>query len=315
MSFFQKIKNFVSNTTSTVTKSTSILAKKFASIFKSPSFSEDSIEELEKLLIDADVGFIACEQICDFIKKTKKKYSNEMQKEEESIVLKKELEEFLIAKLKKLESKLELKEDELNILIMCGVNGAGKTTTIKKLINKYDNLNILVACCDMFRAAAYEQLKIAVSDTKANFLELTGKNTPDSVVYKAIDATKTIYQNTNLLFLDTSGRLHNNQNLMEEFAKLTKVIKKASPNSNQKTILVLDGTTGQNIINQVEIFSKITNISGLILTKFDGIAKGGILLQLADKFDIPVYFLGIGEQKNDLITFDAKTFVENFLNE
>lgn len=315
MSFFEKLKNLVTNTKASIQKSTSSLASKFASIFSSNSFSDNSIEELEKLLLDADTGFACAEEIIEFIKKTKKKYTKEESTKQESEIIKQELEQFLIEKLIKLEAKLEFQKQNLNILITCGVNGAGKTTTIKKLIHKYSDYSILVACCDTFRAAAYEQLKIAISGTKADFLELTGKNTPDSVVYKAIDYIKQNNNKAEILMLDTSGRLHNNQNLMEEFSKLMKVISKATNNIKPNTILVLDGTTGQNIINQVEIFSNVTNISGLILTKFDGVAKGGILLQLVDKFKIPLYFLGTGEGANDLTEFNAEIFVKKFLNE
>ncbi len=303
MSFFEKIKAAV---TSTNKRIVSAIGSKLNHLFNSTSFSEDNISELEEVLLESDVGARTTNEILELVKGYKY-LSNDDQKTS----LKNQIYELLIKKIDKLEIKFEL-TNELNLIIMAGVNGAGKTTTIKKLCNLWSTKKILVACCDTFRAAAYEQLEINIKNTQAVYFEWIGKNTPDSIAYQAIIKAKE--EKFNVLFLDTSGRLQNNRNLMEEFAKFSKVANKIDQNLKPKVILVLDGSSGQNIINQIEVFSQNAHLNGLILTKFDGIAKGGIILQIAEKFDIPVYFLGTGEGANDLKEFNKEEFLKRLLD-
>ena len=204
------------------------------------------------------------------------------------------------------------KTEHTNIILISGVNGVGKTTTIGKLgkIFKENNNKILFSACDTFRAAAIEQLENWANKVDVEITKSAQGADPASVAYKAVEGA--IANNFNQVLIDTAGRLQNKKNLMEEYKKIANVTKKIDPNAPHDVILVLDATSGQNVINQVEEFNKIIPITGLIMTKLDGTAKGGILLAVAKKFKLPIIALGLGEKEDDLQIFEAEKFADAF---
>ena len=205
------------------------------------------------------------------------------------------------------------KKDKLNAILISGVNGVGKTTTIGKIgkILKSNGSKVMFSACDTFRAAAIEQLETWAKKINVEITKSSQGSDPASVAYKAID--ESIKNNFNHVLIDTAGRLQNKKNLMEEYKKIANVTKKIDPKAPHEVILVLDATSGQNIINQVEEFNKIIPITGLIMTKLDGTAKGGILLALAKKYKLPIIALGLGEKEDDLQIFSAEKFANAFI--
>ena len=204
------------------------------------------------------------------------------------------------------------KKQHTNIILISGVNGVGKTTTIGKLgkIFKENNNKILFSACDTFRAAAIEQLEEWSNKVDATIIKSNPGSDPASVAFKAIEHAK--QNNFDLVLIDTAGRLQNKKNLMEEFKKIGNVIKKSDSSAPHEVILVLDATSGQNIINQLEEFNKIIPVTGLIMTKLDGTAKGGVLIALSKKYKIPIIGLGMGEKEDDMQVFNAKQFASAF---
>ena len=204
------------------------------------------------------------------------------------------------------------KKDKLNATLISGVNGVGKTTTIGKIgkILKTKGNKVMFAASDTFRAAAIEQLENWANKVDVQITKSSQGSDPASVAYKAIE--EAMKNNFNQVLIDTAGRLQNKKNLMEEYKKIANVTKKIDPNAPHNVILILDATSGQNIINQVEEFDKIIPITGIIMTKLDGTAKGGILLALAKKYKLPIIALGLGEKEDDLQLFDAEKFAEAF---
>ena len=288
-------------------KKTSVfLNSSIFSILKSKKIDEYTIEKIEEVLLSSDIGLEVTNQLIETIKKSKIKDIDNPDFIFE--ILSKEIE----AILKKRESKLIKENFEApEILLFIGVNGSGKTTTIGKLINLIpSNKKILVAACDTFRAAAVEQLNNWAIKRKADFHQGLLDQDPASVAYDA--AKKTQKENYDYLIVDTAGRLSNNTNLLNQLVKVKNVLNKLF-NNNIKTILVLDGTNGSNMINQVEIFGKALDVKGLIITKIDGTAKGGALISIAKKYEIPINFVGIGESVEDLFEFSAKNFSRSLL--
>ena len=204
------------------------------------------------------------------------------------------------------------KKEKLNAILISGVNGVGKTTTIGKIgkILKSNGSKVMFSACDTFRAAAIEQLENWANKIDVKIIKSTQGSDPASVAYKAIE--EAIKNNFNHVLIDTAGRLQNKKNLMEEYKKIANVTKKIDPDAPHDVILILDATSGQNIIHQVEEFNKIIPITGLVMTKLDGTAKGGILLALAKKYKLPIIALGLGEKEDDLEIFDAEKFAEAF---
>jgi len=204
------------------------------------------------------------------------------------------------------------KKKKLNIILISGVNGVGKTTTIGKIskILKSNKNKVMMAASDTFRAAAIEQLESWANKINVSIVKSTQGSDPASVAYKAIEEANK--NNFNQVLIDTAGRLQNKKNLMEEYKKIANVTKKIDPDAPHDVILVLDATSGQNIINQVEEFNKIIPITGIIMTKLDGTAKGGILLAVAKKYKLPIIALGLGEKEDDLQIFSAEKFAEAF---
>ncbi len=228
-----------------------------------------------------------------------------------SIILK----EYIISLMKPLENNSFFKKKEkINATLVSGVNGVGKTTTIGKIskILKANGNKVMLAASDTFRAAAIEQLENWANKVEVKIIKSSQGADPASVAYKAIE--EAITNNFDQVLIDTAGRLQNKKNLMDEFKKIINVLKKQNETFPHETILVLDATSGQNVINQVQEFIKLTKITGLIMTKLDGTAKGGILIALAKKFQIPIIAVGVGEKEDDLLFFNAKTFVDALLS-
>ena len=204
-------------------------------------------------------------------------------------------------------------KNKLNIILVSGVNGVGKTTSIGKIGKKFkENSNkVLFSACDTFRAAAIEQLELWADKIKVEIVKSEPGSDPASVAFKSLEVAKK--DNYNEVIIDTAGRLQNKKNLMEEYKKIAKVIKKFDSDAPHEVLLVLDATSGQNVISQVEEFNKIIPLTGLIMTKLDGTAKGGILIAAARKFKIPIIALGLGEKEDDLEIFDSEIFASSFV--
>jgi len=288
-------------------KKTSVfLNSSIFSILKSKKIDGYTLEKIEEVLLSSDIGLEVTNQLIEKIKKSKIKEVDNPDFIFE--ILAKEIELIL----EKRESKLINENFEPpEILLFIGVNGSGKTTTIGKLINLIpSNKKILVAACDTFRAAAVEQLNNWTIKRKADFHQGLLDQDPASVAYDA--AKKTLKENYDYLIVDTAGRLSNNTNLLNQLVKVKNVLNKLF-NNNIKTILVLDGTNGSNMVNQVEIFGNALDVKGLIITKIDGTAKGGALISIAKKYEIPINFVGIGESVEDLFEFSAKNFSRSLL--
>jgi len=281
----------------------------FKSIFSSKKLKNEQIEELEDLLISADVGVAFTTKIIDYISKSK--FNKNISFEE----VKKILLEQISKLLQKVEKKLIINHQKKPyIIIFNGVNGAGKTTTIGKISHslKKEGKKVLIGSCDTFRAAANEQLRIWSERSEAEIIEATKEGEESSVVaFRSVK--KAIDENFDVLLIDTAGRLQNKKSLMEELAKMNRVVKKASGKDVDENILIIDARNGQNTINQIESFSKYIDITGLIITKLDGTAKGGILLAITEKFSKPIYAVGVGEKIEDLREFNAKEFAEALL--
>ena len=225
------------------------------------------------------------------------------------------LKNYIIHLMQSLENESFFKvKDKLNTVLISGVNGVGKTTTIGKIgkILKNNGSKVMFSACDTFRAAAIEQLENWAKKIDVRIIKSSQGSDPASVAYKAVD--EALKNNFNHILIDTAGRLQNKKNLMEEYKKIANVTKKIDPESPHEVILVLDATSGQNIINQVEEFNKIIPITGLIMTKLDGTAKGGILLALAKKYKLPIIALGLGEKEDDLQVFNAEKFANAFIS-
>ena len=289
-------------------KSASEFTSGLRDIIIKKEIDDKTLNQIEEYLIKSDVGIIASAEIKKIIAENRIN-PNKDKAEEINIILK----DYIVSLLRPLENdKFFKKKETINITLVSGVNGVGKTTTIGKIskILKTNGNKVLLAASDTFRAAAIEQLetwanKVGVKITKS----IQGAD-PASVTYKAIE--EAINNNFDQVLIDTAGRLHNKKNLMEEYKKIANVIKKIDPNAPHNVILVLDATSGQNVINQVEEFNKIIPITGLIMTKLDGTAKGGILLAVAKKYKLPIIALGLGEKEDDLQIFEAEKFAAAF---
>lgn len=278
----------------------------FKSIFSSKKLEREQIEELEDLFISADVGTEFTAKIINSISKSK--FNKNINFEEVKKILSEQISKLLTP----VEKKLEIKSDQKPyIIVFNGVNGAGKTTTIGKISHllKNEGKKILIASCDTFRAAANEQLKVWAERSGSEVVEASKDvKDPSAVAFRSVK--KAIDENFDVLLIDTAGRLQNKKGLMEELAKINRIIKKAGGKDSDENILVIDARNGQNIINQISIFDKYINITGLVITKLDGTAKGGILLAITEKFSKPIYAVGVGEKVEDLREFNAKEFAE-----
>ncbi len=289
-------------------KSASALSSGIKEIIVKKKIDDENLNKIEEFLIKSDVGIEAASEIKQIISTKKIDPSKDLSLEINLI-----LKDYIISLMKPLENKsFFTKKDKLNATLISGVNGVGKTTTIGKIgkILKSNGNKVMFAASDTFRAAAIEQLENWANKIDVQVIKSSQGSDPASVAYKAIeDALK---NNFDQVLIDTAGRLQNKKNLMEEYKKIANVTKKIDAEAPHDVVLVLDATSGQNIINQVEEFNKIIPITGIIMTKLDGTAKGGILLALAKKYKLPIIALGLGEKEDDLQVFEAEKFADAF---
>lgn len=269
--------------------------------------NEEYFNELEEILIMADIGV---NTVMKFVDRLKERVNHDKITDSE------ELKEMIVDELfiiyvdgEVLTTKLETREEGPTVYLFVGVNGVGKTTTIAKLANRFvkDGKKVLLVAGDTFRAGAYQQLKEWSERTGAYFYGREGATDPSSVIYEGCELA--LKENYDYVFIDTAGRLQNKANLMKELEKMNRVINKLIPNSPTETLLVLDASTGQNGIKQAISFKEITNITGIVLTKMDGTAKGGIVLAIKEEVGVPVKFIGFGERAEDLQEFDIEQYI------
>ena len=289
-------------------KSANNIATGFKEIIIKKEIDDQNLNKIEEFLIQSDVGVEAASEIKEIISNKKIDPNNDISTEINFI-----LKEYIVSLMKPLENNSFFeKKNKLNATLISGVNGVGKTTTIGKIgkILKNNGNKVMFAASDTFRAAAIEQLENWAKKIDVQITKSSQGSDPASVAYKAVEDS--LKNNFNQVLIDTAGRLQNKKNLMEEYKKIANVTKKIDPDAPHNVILVLDATSGQNVINQVEEFNKIIPITGLIMTKLDGTAKGGILLALAKKYKLPIIALGLGEKEDDLQLFDSEKFAEAF---
>ena len=289
-------------------KSASAFTSGLRDIVVKKEIDDKTLDRIEDYLIQSDVGVASASEIREIISKTKIDPNKDLTVEINNI-----LKDYIISVMKPLENNEFFKNKEkLNAILVSGVNGVGKTTTIGKIskILKENGNKVMLAASDTFRAAAIEQLENWAKKIDVEITKSSQGSDPASVAYKAIEAS--LSNNFNQVLIDTAGRLQNKKNLMEEYKKIANVTKKIDESAPHDVILVLDATSGQNVINQVEEFNKIIPITGLVMTKLDGTAKGGILLAVAKKYKIPIIALGLGEKEDDLQIFEAEKFADAF---
>lgn len=300
MGFFDKLKNGLNKTKTSFDEKMNNVFSGFRKV------DEELLEELEEVLILSDVGTeTSLKIISNLREKIKKEKITEEQEVKEA--LKKEMQEIL----EKQNSELIL-ETKPSVILVVGVNGVGKTTSIGKIANylQKQGKKVVLAAADTFRAAAVEQLEIWANRANCEIVKRQEGSDPASVVYDAIKEVKD--NNADVLICDTAGRLHNKKYLMDELEKIKKVIDKEMPEASKEVLLVLDATTGQNSIMQVKAFKETVDITGLVLTKLDGTAKGGVVIGIVEENNIPIKFIGVGEQIEDMQPFKAKDFVKAF---
>lgn len=295
MGFFSKIKEGLKKTRNAVVCQIDSMLKSFTKI------DDELFEDLEELLVMGDVGVHTAEKICDELKGRVKK---EGIKDPEEI---NRLLEETVSEMLKGGEELDISTTP-SIILVIGVNGVGKTTTIGKLANSLSKQGkkVILAAADTFRAAAIEQLDIWAQRSGCEIIKQNEGSDPAAVVFDAISAAKA--RNADVIICDTAGRLHNKKHLMDELAKINRVIDRELPDAAKEKLLVLDATTGQNAVNQAEQFRQATGITGIVLTKLDGTAKGGVVLAIKDGLGIPVKYIGVGEQIDDLQPFNSDDF-------
>ena len=296
MAFFDKLKAGLS-------KTKDALFGKVKDLFiNMREVDEDLFDELEEILITADVGVAGTEMILE-----KLRYIVKSEKITESERVYEELKK-IIAEMIGDGDGLNL-SGELSVILVIGVNGVGKTTSIAKIANnlKNDGKKVVLAAADTFRAAAIDQLQIWADRIGVDIIKHNEGSDPAAVVYDAVNAAKA--KRADVLIVDTAGRLHNKKNLMDELAKINRVISREAPDAARETLLVLDATTGQNAVIQAKEFKNAAEITGLVLTKLDGTAKGGIIISIKEELGIPVKYIGVGEKADDMQPFIAEEFV------
>ena len=298
MGFFDKLKNGLNKTKTSFDEKMNDIFSNFRKV------DEDLLEELEEALIMSDVGANTSATIINNLRERVKK---ENIKDEQGVreALRKEIQEIFDAT----DNTLKL-ETKPAVILVVGVNGVGKTTSIGKIANRLtkDGKKVVVAAADTFRAAAVEQLEIWANRVGCDIVKREEGVDPASVVYDAIKITKE--KNADVLICDTAGRLHNKKYLMDELIKIKKVIDKELPDSSEEVLMVLDATTGQNAISQVQAFKETVDITGIVLTKLDGTAKGGAVIGIVNENKVPVKFIGVGEQVDDMEIFNSEDFVK-----
>ncbi len=294
MGFFNKIKEGLKKTKDS-------LGKKLFEAFKARDLDDEFYEELEYAMVSADMGITATESIIDELKETifEKKITDPDK-------ARNELKRIMLESI-----DYEIPEYEYPLVILvAGVNGVGKTTAIGKLAKLFttQGKSVVVAAADTFRAAASEQLEVWANRAGVRIIKSTEGSDPAAVVFDAIASQKA--KGTDVILVDTAGRLHNKKNLMNELEKINRVISRELPDCDRRNYIVLDATTGQNAVQQVDVFNEAIDIDGIILTKLDGTAKGGVVMAISAEQEIPVVYVGVGEQIDDLLPFNATEFVD-----
>jgi fused signal recognition particle receptor len=300
LSWFQRLKTGLS-------RSSSRLTEGLAAILVKRKLDQDTLDEIEELLIAADLGPATAAQLAADLGKSR--FGKEVTDEEVRL--------FLADRIAALLAPVALPLDPAGskpfVVLMVGVNGVGKTTTIGKLAERYrgEGKRVMMAAGDTFRAAAVAQLAIWGERTGAAVVKKDQGADPAALAYEALERARR--EDIDILLIDTAGRLHNKAGLMEELAKIIRVLRKIDPAAPHATVLVLDATTGQNAVQQVEVFRDLVKINGLVVTKLDGSAKGGVLVALAEKFKLPVHAIGVGETAQDLQAFDPNEFARSLM--
>lgn len=297
MGFFSKIKEGLKKTRDTVIGQIDSMLKSFTKI------DEELFEELEELLVMGDVGINTSQKICEELRKKVKKEGVTNPKEVHRLLRE------IVAEM--LEGGQELNiGTKPSVILVIGVNGVGKTTTIGKLANnlRSDGKKVLLAAADTFRAAAIDQLEVWADRSGCDIIKQREGSDPAAVVFDSIQAAKA--RHADVIICDTAGRLHNKKYLMDELAKISRIINRELPDADKEVLLVLDATTGQNAVNQAREFKNAAGITGIVLTKLDGTAKGGVVLSIKEELDVPVKYIGVGEQIDDLQPFDPQAFAK-----
>lgn len=277
---------------------------KLNELFKRGIFDEDFYEELEFILLGSDVGEQTTEDIIETLRERMRN---------DAVSDPKKANEYLKEVLTDILGEEKFSFNNPCVITVAGVNGVGKTTTIGKLANIFvrQGKSVVIAAADTFRAAASDQLEVWANRAKVRIIKHEEGSDPAAVVFDAVSSAKS--RGTDVVLVDTAGRLHNKKNLMEELKKINRVVDREFPQADRKNLIVLDATTGQNAIAQVEVFNEAIDIDGIVLTKLDGTAKGGVVLAIKHDMDIPVYFVGVGEGIDDLMEFDAQSYVEGIV--
>lgn len=316
MSFFKKLKERISEKTDNVSEKFKEGLSKTRTQFSDRvndlvaryrKVDEDFFEELEEILIGADVGFNTVMVLIDELKIEVKRRNIQSPEEVKDVITEKLVAIYNAGE--EAPSELQLISEGLSVILFVGVNGVGKTTTIGKLAKQFvnDGKKVLMAAGDTFRAGAIEQLEVWGNRAGVDVIKQGEGSDPAAVMYDALHAAKA--RNVDILLCDTAGRLQNKVNLMKELEKVKRVIEREVPGAPHEVLLVLDATTGQNAMIQAKQFKEVTNVSGIVLTKLDGTAKGGIVLAIRNELSIPVKFVGLGEKVDDLQPFDAEQYV------
>ena len=290
-------------------KSAESISSGLREIIIKKEIDDETLDKIEEFLVSSDVGIDSASEIREIIAQKKIDPKNNVLDEINNI-----LKQYIVELMTPLEKNSFFdRKDKLNVTLISGVNGVGKTTSIGKIgkILKQNHNDVLFAACDTFRAAAIDQLEKWSEKIGATIVKSNPGSDPASVAFKALEESKK--KNINQVLIDTAGRLQNKKNLMDEYKKIVNVISKLDNSAPHEIILVLDATSGQNVINQFEEFNKIVPITGLIMTKLDGTAKGGILVSISKKYKVPIIGLGLGEKEDDLQIFNAKKFADAFI--
>lgn len=281
------------------------LKKRLFLAFSARNLNDEFYSQLEEALLSSDVGINSATEILDELKD--EVFNRKIKKPDDAKELLKEL----------MQSYIDFEIEEYAfplVILLSGVNGVGKTTAIGKLANRFKNegKSVVIAAADTFRAAAAEQLAIWADRAGVRIVRHSEGSDPAAVVFDAVSSAKA--KNTDVVLVDTAGRLHNKKNLMEELKKICRVVERELPNADFRKFLVLDATTGQNGLSQANVFTEAVDLDGIILTKLDGTAKGGVVLSISGELSLPVVYAGVGEGINDLIDFNAKEFVDEILD-
>lgn len=289
------------------------LSQSIKQVFTHKKIDEAFLSDLEEILIESDIGVLTSTKIIDNLRKNK--FAKSISEEEIKEFLANIIQDILKKCEKNLDKELEKSQNKTKVIIFNGVNGAGKTTTIGKIAHNLSNKNqkVLISACDTFRAGAADQLEIWAKRSNCQLVKaLKDGEDPAAVAFRSLK--KAQEENFDYLLIDTAGRLQNKTNLMDELKKINNVLKKINPNVPDINLLILDATTGQNAKSQLKTFDEIINIDGLIITKLDGSAKGGSIVNLCDEFEKPVFAIGVGEKIEDLQQFNSEEFAKNIVD-